>query len=237
MCSLLKSGGFWLRKWNSNSKQLLQNIPEEDRETKDLFSIQERNSAKALGLYWDTINDFFFFKINIEFSEIITKRRLLSEAAKLFDPLGWLAPTTIVAKIIFQELWKIKIDWNDTLPEEISKRWVSFRSKLTHLEKIKIPRWLGYRTTTSIELHGFSDASKSAYAAVVYARLITPSGNVMINLLQSKTKVTPLKTETIPRLKLSAATLLVKLVNTIKTNTDFNIQSVVYWTDSTIVLA
>ena len=81
---------------------------------------------------------------------------------------------------------------------------------------------------TSIELHGFSDASKSAYAAVVYTRLITPSGNVMTNLLQSKTKVAPLKTETIPRLELSTAILLVKSVNTTKTNTDFNIQRIVY---------
>ena len=102
LCSLLQSGGFRLRKWNSNSTNLLQHIPEEDREKKELFSIHQPNMAKALGIYWDTTNDYFCFSINFTFSSIITKSSLLSDAAKLFDPLGWLSPTTIVAKIIFQ---------------------------------------------------------------------------------------------------------------------------------------
>lgn len=238
LCSLLKSGGFRLRKWNSNSTELLQQVPIEDREKKELFSIHQPNIAKALGIYWDTTNDYFSFSINFTFSNHITKRSLLSDAAKLFDPLGWLSPTTIVAKIIFQQLWKIKLDWNDSLPDNIQHEWINFRSKLKDLEKIKIPRWIEYHTTEStVDLHAFSDASKSAYAAVVYARTVSESGKVYINLLQAKTKVAPLKAETIPRLELSAATLLVKLVDTIKCNTDLNIGRIVYWTDSTIVLA
>ena len=66
--------------------------------------------AKALGLYWNNNTDSFCFKINFIFSETVTKRSLLSDLAKLFDSLGWLAPTTIKAKIIFQRLWKLHLD-------------------------------------------------------------------------------------------------------------------------------
>ena len=130
LCSLSKSGGFRLRKWNTNSTKLLQHIPEDDRERKELFSIHQPNMTKALGIHWDTTNDYFCFSINFTFSNHITKSSLLSEAAKLFDPLGWLSPTTIVAKIIFQQLWRLELDWNDTLPENIQIEWINFRSNL-----------------------------------------------------------------------------------------------------------
>ena len=110
LCSLLKSGGFHLRKWNSNSKQLLNRIPEEDRDKINYFNLNQETMAKALGLFWDINTDNFCFKINFIFSETVTKRSLLSDLAKLFDSLGWLAPTTIKAKIIFQRLWKLHLD-------------------------------------------------------------------------------------------------------------------------------
>ncbi|XP_065370933.1 uncharacterized protein LOC135963086 [Calliphora vicina] len=145
LSNLLKSGGFHLRKWNSNSFELMKNIPEEDREIQQSFSIYQ-------------------------------PKILLSEASKLFDPLGWLSATTIIAKIIFQQLWKLKLDWNDTLPDHIRNQWVNFRNKLKSLEEVKIPRWIGYRPHKApIDLHAFSDASKVAYAAVVYARVTTES--------------------------------------------------------------
>lgn len=235
---LLKSGGFHLRKWNSNSLELMESIPLEDREKKDLFAIHQQNMSKALGIHWVTNTDHFCFTIDFKFAELITKSSLLSDASKLFDPLGWLSPTTIIAKIIFQQLWKLKLDWNDVLPEQIQHEWITFRGKLKYLEEIRIPRWIGYCPSTStVDLHAFSDASQSAYAAVVYARVTTKSGEILINLLQAKTKVVPLKKETIPRLELCAATLLSKLVVKVKSTADFPINSIVYWTDSTIVLA
>lgn len=238
LSQLLKSGGFHLRKWNSNSTELMETIPNEDREIQNLFPIQKPKMPKALGINWDTIEDTFCFTINFNISENITKSSLLSDASKIFDPLGWISATTIIAKIIFQQLWKLKIEWNDVLPEEMQRVWIQFRNKLKSLEEIKIPRWIGYRPTTSIiELHAFSDASTLAYAAVVYARIINESGEILINLLQAKTKVVPLKSETIPRLELNAAELLAKLVAKIKASVEFQVSSIIYWTDSTIVLA
>lgn len=87
-----------------------------------------------------------------------------------------------------------------------------------------------------LELHGFADASNHAYAAVVYLRISTPSRDVHVSLLTSKSKVAPIAPLTVPRLELSAALLLTQLVNFVKTTLDLSSTPCTCWTDSTIVL-
>ncbi|XP_076483010.1 uncharacterized protein LOC117161893 [Bombus vancouverensis nearcticus] len=86
------------------------------------------------------------------------------------------------------------------------------------------------------ELHGFCDASERAFGACVYLRIITPDGHVWTRLLTAKSKVAPLKSQTIPRLELSGALLLASLATTVLQALPSNISRTVYWTDSTIVL-
>lgn len=102
--SILECAGFNLRKWNSNSMELLHHIPPESLATNSNFHVQNHEMVKALGLSWNTKTDNFCFKMEFTFTDKITKRVVLSDSARLFDPLGWLAPTTIIAKIMFQNL-------------------------------------------------------------------------------------------------------------------------------------
>lgn len=237
LCSLLNKGKFNLRKWTTNSKELLALIPLESRENSDIFELNQPNTVKALGLEWNTVDDCFSFKINFEnTSSVVTKRSLLSDSAKLYDPQGWLSPTTILAKIEFQNLWLLGIEWNDRLPDTIAKRWLIYRNNLKHLENIKIPRWIGTQRGVKIEIHGFSDSSKLAYAAAVYAKTVSES-DTKVCLIQAKTKVGPIKRLTIPRMELCGATLLAKLVDRITSSLDHEISNVYYWTDSTTVLS
>jgi len=84
-------------------------------------------------------------------------------------------------------------------------------------------------------LDSFTDsASQKAMAASVYIRTTNPDGNITTILLASKTKVSPLKRLTIPRLELSGAVLLTKLVHHIVTIHDFPGISIYLWTDSAI---
>ena len=84
-------------------------------------------------------------------------------------------------------------------------------------------------------MHGFADASKQAYAAVIYFRVIRNS-QVFVSLLVAKTRVAPLKTLSIPRLELCAAHLLARLASHIIGIIPVNLNSVHLWSDSTDVL-
>ena len=66
------------------------------------------------------------------------------------------------------------------------------------------------------ELHGFSDASRSSFGACMYVHLFCRSEKVTVRLLTAKSKVAPLKTETIPRLELLGNLLLSRLITSLK---------------------
>ena len=88
-----------------------------------------------------------------------------------------------------------------------------------------------------IELHGFSDASTKAYAVAIYARVVEEDA-VHTTLLCSKSRVAPVKTQTVPRLELLGAVLLARLMDSvIKAFSDsVSIDDVFYWTDSITVV-
>ncbi|GFT23787.1 integrase catalytic domain-containing protein [Trichonephila clavipes] len=79
------------------------------------------------------------------------------------------------------------------------EEWMNFYQKLAKVNNFKIPRCILLPSTIRIEIHGFSDASERAYAAVVYIKCFNESGQSQTRLLCSKSRVAPLKTLTIPR--------------------------------------
>lgn len=185
---------------------------------------------------WHTFDDTFRFKVQpSKRPSKLTKRTLLSDVAKLFDPIGFLAPVVINAKILLQSLWLTGLTWDETLPENIVTEWLTLRSKLSEVSAIEIPRWIGTsKTNLKTEFHGFCDASNKAYAAVVYCRT-EKVGKFEVHLLTSKTRVAPIKKISLPNLELCGATLLAKLVQ--KVQEAMNITAETFaWTDSTIVL-
>ena len=94
---------------------------------------------------------------------------------------------TVWAKIFIQTLWKLATDWDETLPGEIEDEWREFLTALPALRQIQIPRCLGLKPTCQlVEVHGFSDASERAYAAVAYLRVQDESGAVQIQLISAK---------------------------------------------------
>lgn len=238
LMKLLQSGGFELKKWASNSETLITNIPATHRRNIQAFDINFDDVIKTLGIRWHPQQDVFRFKVNLSPSNNLlpTKRILLSDVAKLFDPLGWLAPSIIIAKIMFQKLWLLGLSWDDILPTDISKEWFHFRDNLQQIEQIRIPRWIKYEPSNQIQLHGFCDASSLAYGAVIYSRILTSAG-YETDIVISKTRVAPIKTISVPRLELCGAVLLAKLFHIVKKALTIDEISCFAWTDSTVVLA
>lgn len=233
LSNLLASGGFNLRKWNSNEKAILEGLPENLRET-GLHKIEFNDTVKTLGLLWNSTTDTFQFKVSMpDTKPTVSKRTILSEASRLFDPLGWLAPVVIQAKILLQDLWASGVGWDDQLHSKFESRWLNYKLELPQLEKLRIHRWINYTNNAKIELHGFCDASNQAYAAVVYSKV-----NNKISIISAKTKVAPLgQAISLPRLELNAALLLSKLVKNVTQALDINNNvSTFFWSDSTAVL-
>ncbi|XP_017889631.1 uncharacterized protein LOC108630706 [Ceratina calcarata] len=237
--ALLKCDGFHLRKWASNCSQLLAGIPNGDHELASSRPFQEIDGLETLGLFWSTCSDKFQFNFKIEYPENsrYTKRLVLSTIARMFDPLGWTCPVIITAKIFMQKLWMAKLNWDDPLTFELHKQWDEYSSDLKQLRSISIPRWLGLsQVTLNCEIHGFSDASLNAYAAVVFLRVGATTNHANVHLLMAKTKVTPLKPLTIPRLELSASVIMARLIEYIQSTLRQNCP-VYCWTDSAVALA
>ena len=197
-------------------------------------------TIKILGLTWNPKLDHFQYTVNLPTIAAgpVTKRTIISEIARLFDPLGWIAPSIVIAKTFIQKLWLSGLGWDDKLSSELLNEWDTYRTELSELTKIKIPRWLTTRTDdVSVELHGFSDASKTAYSAVVYIRVIDVEGQVHVSLLVAKTRVAPIKQISIPRLELCGAVLLTRLLLETAEVLSIPKENISAWTDSTVVLA
>ncbi|XP_075157829.1 uncharacterized protein LOC142231095 [Haematobia irritans] len=237
LSALLREGGFNLRKWITNCPELLREIPEEFRETSVTLNFDQDNVVKTLGVQWNIRTDTFSFRVCLNDPHPVSKRSILSDTARLYDPLGWLTPSTVIAKSLFKKLWENGVGWDDPVPPFIEHDWIKYRSALPSFSELKIPRWLNFSPHSKLELHCFSDASTIAYAAAVYVRVVTLD-NVFVNLLQAKSKVTPIKTVSIPRLELCAAVLAAKLLHKVKGSfSDTSIQDVHFWSDSFTVLS
>lgn len=233
---LCTAGGFSLKKWMSNEPSVLQHIPVENQISGGTIEIDKNMVIHTLGLSWQPNSDTFSFTTKITVTEVTTKRIILSNVAKLFDPLGFLSPIIITAKILIQELWSIKLGWDDPLPKQMTEKWHQFVYNLQSLDMIAIPRWLNYKADYDIELHGFCDASQQTIAATVYMRSNNKQGEITVRLVAAKTKVAPLKRLTIPRLELSGAHLLTKLVLQLATTLEMRDAPIYMWTDSSITL-
>lgn len=195
----------------------------------------ERNAIKALGIHWLPQEDVFTFKVNMKPDGPNTKHQLLSDSAKLFDPIGWLAPVTVRAKILFQQFWIYDMNWHDSLPAGVQQLWIEFKENLLHLEQVKIPRWMS-SFNGHMELHGFSDASEEAYSAVVYIRAFNEIDGAYVNLVAAKTKVASIRQVSLSRLELNGAWLLARLMKRVaKAFERFKVEMFAY-TDSTIAL-
>ena len=172
----------------ANNPSLTSDLPESDRLRPQWKDFESDQPVKTLGLSWDPTEDVYRYKTpRAKGPTPATKRSALSIIARLFDPMGWLSPILIRAKILLQKMWQSKLGWNDDLPSPLREQWQDFIEVLPSVEEIRIPCWLSTLSTQVFELHGFADASKVAYAAVIYVTALDPSGHRSSRLLITKT--------------------------------------------------
>ncbi|XP_017465034.1 PREDICTED: uncharacterized protein LOC108358305 [Rhagoletis zephyria] len=234
----LKQRGLNLRKWCANHSQLLQNVSMEEQEVDIDFDNDINQSIKTLGLTWMPKMDRFCVKVRLGSCSLATKRSVSADLARLFDPLGILAPIVVMAKMFIQDLWQLKLTWDEALPADLNERWTTFRNDLQKLDNMQVSRHVfeGY-IPAKIQIHVFSDASEKAYGAAIYIRSELDEGRVQVRLLCAKSRVAPLKLQTIPRLELCTSVLGTQLTTRVKSDLKLDDVATYFWTDSQIVLA
>ncbi|KAJ0169458.1 hypothetical protein K1T71_015045 [Dendrolimus kikuchii] len=208
--NILQRGGFNLTKWSSNNIEFMKSVEEDKRSANAHVDMNLEGTIKALGIVWNLSTDSFQYNLNLPtIQEFITKRHILSDVQKLFDPLGWIAPSTVMAKILIQKLWLEKVNWDDSISDTLKQEWREIREDFDNIHGVLVKRWLGTteKNKNKIQIHGFSDASMRAYAAAVYIRIETSYG-IVTRLVAAKTRVAPLKTISLPRLELYGALLI-----------------------------
>ena len=131
---LLQAGGFALKKWVSNTPELLATINPADRLRPTWLNFCTEGPANKLGP-WDLVQDCFRFVPPPDCNtRRLTKRTALAELARIFDPAGWIAPVTVIAKLAIKDLWRVKLDWDKPTPEFWIQAWLKFRELIRQIE-------------------------------------------------------------------------------------------------------
>ena len=269
----MAEGGFNLRKFAFNSKELMQRIndnenldemsqgssetqvnqniakpvvEEDESYAKSTTGPQEyaKQAEKVLGIQWDKKEDTLVMDPSQVVSEVSavtpTKRQVVRLTSRFYDPVGFIAPITVKLKLLCQTLCKKKLEWDATLDDQCKQTWLNLLHELREAEPIYIPRYYFEEVKGEIQtvsLHGFSDASAEAYAAVIYLRIESTESSYL-RLVTAKTRVAPLTRQTIPRLELLAALILTRLITHVKSAlTGFlQVSYIRCWSDSKVTL-
>ena len=215
----------------------MHHVPTSERASTVDLNLERLPTERALRVEWNVEEDSSGFRGGTIKAE--TRRGILSYVASVYDPLGLAAPMALPAKRILQELCRLGHGWDEELPEQVLKPWKAWESSFQVLPSVKIPRCykpVEFKGIKSIELHHFTDASVSGYGTASYLRFTDVENRIHCSLVMGKSRVASLKTVTVPRLELTAATLAVKVNKQLREELPLPINDVVLWTDSTVVL-
>ncbi|CAB0042117.1 unnamed protein product [Trichogramma brassicae] len=227
---LLVSAGMRLGKWAASDPKLIDGLVST---SEDVEPLNVDEIVSTLGLKWLPGRDIFTFQFAARPTQVeITKRSILAEIARTFDPLGWLSPVLVPAKVLLQDLCLDGVDWDAPISATLEQRWTDFTAALPEVSCIRIKRWLSTREGEDWHLHGFADASKRAYATAIYVVLPGRASHLIV----AKTKLAPTGVQTVPRLELCAAVLLARLARHLIDKLRFPPRKVYCWSDSKVVL-
>ena len=229
-----------LHKFSSNSEPLLDQLPmgtlQGDAEYRKTGKIP---NSTALGMVWNPNQDLLSFQDFKQNFQEWTKRTMLSCLSSVYDPLGILMPVHIIGKTHVKNVWMMKKDWDEKIPEEIEEPWTEWFEEMKRLPEFQIPRALqpDLGPIQDTELHTFGDASEKAFGAVSYLKTKYESGEVMVRQAMAKGRITKMKRETIPRLELQAAVLALGLSEKVGEALKIKPKKRYLWTDSKCVLS
>ena len=170
-------------------------IPKEDLLPTKILSFKDEDYlTNTLGMSWISSSDCFHFDCACidNLPSKLTRRVILSVYSKIFDPLGFVQPFILQPKLIIQKLCQLGLSWDEAVPEEITKEWNKWSNEICKVSDYNFSRCVVKRNNyEKAELHVFCDASWVAYSVVCFERFVYNDGEVILNFLFGKSKVSP----------------------------------------------
>ncbi|XP_043498383.1 uncharacterized protein LOC122521603 [Polistes fuscatus] len=170
---------------------------------------------------------------------VIKSTSTTTKVRVVFDALQRIVrafPLIVHSKILIQDCWKTKVEWDESVPNALHSSWTRFAEQLKLIDNLTIERRLIIDNHNEVQIHGFCDASQAGYGGSLYVRSRDQVGNVHVRLFCAKSRVAPLKDKTIPRLELCGALTLARLYREIRASCGIRPNKIIFWSDSTIVL-
>ena len=233
-----------------------------DNSEKSLSILGTGDIGRVLGVCWDPASDELVISVKINVSpkcrgartaedytyeqipqllEVkLTRRIILGVANSCYDVYGLVSAITIQVKIELRNLYgkEANLGWDDTLPRDVKLRWVKILQLLKSAEKIRFRRCVKPAAAVGQPiLIVCNDGSEEAMCATAHIRWELQDGSYECCLYVAKTRVTPLRKETIPRIEIQSAVLATRLSKTILTHSEMEFSEVVHILDSMCSLA
>ena len=213
---ILRKGGFKVKAWIHSGES-----PTSSAADVNLPNAIKPEEVRALGLGYDVKEDKLYITSAVNFSkkmqrmhlgpnleesqvddalpQDLTKRIVLTQMMKLFDPIGLACPFKMKGAILFRKTWQKAVnsdgkpmDWDDPLPSGLRVEWLEQFQMMTILPSVKFERSLTVEGGQKPVLITFSDGSDNAYGAIAYVRWEVPYENPQVRLVEAKGKLCPL---------------------------------------------
>ena len=165
---VLLKGGFQVKGWLSNQSLENEIVGQEKPEMKLL---QGATQEKILGTVWNHAKDMLVFNVNPPNDITLTKRTVLSQIARIFDPVGFAAAFLVRAKIGMQRVWPQALEWDQELPSATREEWICFFQEMGDLTHMTVERSLTPVDAMALPiLCIFSNTANEAFGACAYVR-------------------------------------------------------------------
>ena len=242
---MLAKGGFNLTKFVSNVPGLVKIVDPKYQlpaESNEKVLVTDEDTSHVLGLKWNHSRDTLVVSRGTtpDLNRPVTQRVVLSLVSAVYDPIGLAAPYTVTARLLLKDIWRLSgQQWDNNLPDNVSKKFLEWAAELPNLSEITIPRCYFRGTMRIVELHVFGDSSQDVFAAVAFLRARVSRNErteTQLAFVFGKARVAPMKALTIPKLELQAALLTARLKDEVQQALTVPVERTFMWTDSTTVL-
>ena len=264
---VLKNHGFRIKQWwlsgehqGRDENQLQVDESPTAAESGQVLFKGGDGQVKVLGLNWEPVEDTIRYCAELNFSlknkgqrmkpdivyedfdlekpMVLTRRTVLEQVGRIFDPLGLIGPHVLKAKLLLRKTWELNLKWDDVLPDMLYDEWIAWFRSCFELNNLEFSRCT--RPDDAIEenpwLVIFSDGSKVASGYAAYVRWKVSPYVYKCYLVMAKSRIAPMKVISIPRLELNGAVMGSRCRKTLLNACRYEFEKVIHLIDSETVL-